>query len=96
MYIGDNMEEVNELEELEEQVKELEDRVYKLEKHEASRRVKSSIKLLITILMIGAAIFGIFYAYNYVTNELPKIIENEVKEKGNDAINSIKDTIKGN
>ena len=90
------MEEVNELEELEEQVKELEDRVYKLEKHEASRRVKSSIKLLITILMIGAAIFGIFYAYNYVTNELPKIIENEVKEKGNDAINSIKDTIKGN
>ena len=96
MYIGDNMEEVNELEELEEQIKELEDRVYKLEKHEASRRVKSSIKLLITILMIGAAIFGIFYAYNYVTNELPKIIENEFKEKGNDAINSIKDTIKGN
>ena len=86
------MEEVNELDELQEQVKELEERVYKLEKHEAARKVKSGIKLLISLLMIGAVVFGIFYAYNYITNELPKMIENEVKEKGNDAINSIKDT----
>ena len=66
------MESNEEVLELQEQVKELEDRVYKLEKHEATRRVKSGIKLLITLLMIGALVFGIFYGYNYVVNELPK------------------------
>ena len=46
------MESNEEVLELQEQVKELEDRVYKLEKHEATRRVKSGIKLFITLLMI--------------------------------------------
>ena len=86
------MESNEEVLELQEQVNELEDRIYKLEKHEATRRVKSGINLL----MIGALVFGIFYGYNYVVNELPKLIEKEVKEKGNDTINTIKDTIKGN
>ena len=44
------MESNEEVLELQEQVKELEDRIYKLEKHEATRKVKSGIKLLITNL----------------------------------------------
>jgi hypothetical protein len=82
--------------ELEEQIKELEDRVYVLEKHEATRKVKSSVKLLIKVILIIGFILGLFYAYNYVVNELPKIIEREVKEAGENTINKIEDTIKGN
>ena len=96
MYIGDNMEEVNELEELEEQVKLLEDRIYVLERRDASRRARGWLKILFNLLLIGAVIFGVFYAYNYVINDLPKLIENQVKEKGNNIINDVTDKIKGN
>ena len=101
------MEEVNELEELQEQVKLLEDRVYTLERRDASRRARGWLSILIKLLLFIALVFGAFYAYNYITNELPTMIENEVKEKGNVAvdkvkekgsnvIDTIKDTIKGN
>ena len=63
--------------ELKEQVKELEDRIYVLERKEASRKVGHLIKILIYLVIIGGLIFGAFYGYNYVKNELPKLIENE-------------------
>ncbi len=87
------MEEINELQE---QVRILEDRVYVLERKEATRKVLHGIKLLIYILIIGGIIFGGFYGYNYVKSELPKIIENKVKETGNNIKDKISDTIKGN
>ena len=96
MNIGDNMEEVNELDELQEQVKLLEDRVYTLERRDAARRARGWLSILIKLLIIIALVFGAFYAYNYITNELPRMIENEVKEKGSNVIDTIKDTIKGN
>ena len=90
------MEEVNELDELQEQVKLLEDRVYTLERRDAARRARGWLSILIKLLIIIALVFGAFYAYNYITNELPRMIENEVKEKGSNVIDTIKDTIKGN
>jgi len=74
------MEEVNELEDLQEQVKELEDRVYILERHESSRKIGKLIKTLITVFIIIGIGYGIIKAYNYVTNELPKVIDEKVKE----------------
>ena len=90
------MEEVNEIDELQEQVRLLEDRIYVLERKEASRKVRGWISVLIKLLIFIALVFGVFYAYNYITKELPKLVENEVKETGSNAINKVKDTIKGN
>lgn len=93
MILGDNMEELNELQE---QVRLLEDRVYVLERQEATRKVKTWVKILFKVLLLVALVVGAFYAYNYVVDELPKLIENKIKETGNDAVNKVKDTIKGN
>ena len=93
MYIGDNMEEINELQE---QVRLLEDRVYVLERQEASRKVRTWLKILFKVLILIAVVVGAFYAYNYVVDELPKIIENKIKETGSNAVEKVKDTIKGN
>ena len=93
MILGDNMEELNELKE---QVRLLEDRVYVLERQEATRKVKTWVKILFKVLLLVALVVGAFYAYNYVVDELPKLIENKIKETGNDAVNKVKDTIKGN
>ncbi len=87
---------MEELNELQEQVKILEDRVYVLERQEATRKVKSWVKLLFKVLILVAVVVGAFFAYNYVVDELPKIIENKIKETGNETINKVKDTIKGN
>ena len=56
MKLGDNMEEVVELQE---QVKLLEERVYVLERQEATRKVKSWVKILFKLLII-LAIMQIF------------------------------------
>ena len=90
------MEEVNEMNELQEQVRLLEDRIYVLERKDAARRARGWLRILIKILILIALIIGGFYAYNYVTSELPKIIENQIKETGTSTINKITDTIKGN
>ena len=74
------MEDVSELEELQEQVKILEDRVYALEKHESTRRIGKLIKTLISIFIVIGIGYGIIKAYDYVTNELPKVIDEKVKE----------------
>ena len=87
---------MEELNELQEQVKILEDRVYVLERQEATRKVKSWVKLLFKVLILVAVVVGAFFAYNYVVDELPKLIENKIKETGNETINKVKDTIKGN
>ena len=87
---------MEELNELQEQVKILEDRVYVLERQEATRKVKSWVKLLFKVLILVAVVVGAFFAYNYVVDELPKLIENKIKETGNEAVNKVKDTIKGN
>ena len=76
--------------ELKEQVKELEDRIYVLERKEASRKVGHLIKTLIYLLIVGGIIFGAIYGYNYVKNELPKLVENQVKETGNKITSKIK------
>lgn len=87
---------MEELNELQEQVKILEDRVYVLERQEATRKVKNWIKLLFKVLILVAVVIGSFLAYNYVVDELPKLIENKIKETGNEAVNKVKNTIKGN
>ena len=87
---------MEELNELQEQVRILEDRVYVLERQEATIKVKSWVKLLFKVLILVAVVVGAFFAYNYVVDELPKLIENKIKETGNETINKVKDTIKGN
>jgi hypothetical protein len=87
---------MEELNELQEQVKILEERVYVLERQEATRKVKNWIKILFKVLILVAVVIGSFLAYNYVVDELPKLIENKIKETGNEAVNKVKDTIKGN
>jgi len=87
---------MEELNELQEQVKILEERVYVLERQEATRKVKNWIKILFKVLILVAVVIGSFLAYNFVVDELPKLIENKIKETGNEAVNKVKDTIKGN
>ena len=76
------MEEVNELDELQEQVRILEDRVYALERHESSRRIGKLVKSLISIFIVLAVGYGLIKGYSYVTKELPKVIEEKIKAVG--------------
>lgn len=64
--------------ELENQVKELNDRLYDIEKKEAGRKVTKLVKSLISLLIIIGIIYGGLRAYSYVTNDLPKEIDKKV------------------
>ncbi len=69
--------------ELENRIIELEKKINTLERHETNRRVGKAIKTLITLLIIGAIFYGGYKGYNYVKNELPKVIDDKIKDVKN-------------
>ena len=83
--MGDMMDEKiieleNQIIDNEEKIKELENRLYAIERREASRKVGKSIKLLLTFITILAIAYGGIKAYNYITNELPQVVNNNIKD----------------
>ena len=66
----------------------LNQRVKILEGKEHKRSVFKSIKFLATIAIIGLISFGVWKAYDYITNYVPTYLEEQIK-----AINPFGDTI---
>lgn len=64
--------------ELQNEIDTLNKRIEILEKRENRRRSCGYIKLIIKILMIGAIIFGIWRGYEYITHEIPNIMEDKI------------------
>ena len=76
---------MDEIEKLKAEIKVLNKRIAILEGKENRRHAFRGIRLLIKIFIILAIIYCIWYGYDYVTNSIPKQIENGVKDllKGN-------------
>lgn len=71
---------MNELAELKNEIKTLNKRISHLENQERKRSAFKRIRLIFKILMILALIYGVWYAYDYVTNSIPNQIKNGITE----------------
>ena len=69
----------DDLELLKEEVKYLKKRIEVLEKTENHRRVNRYIRAIIKILAILFLAFAVWRGYDYVVNNIPKIIEEKIK-----------------
>ena len=73
---------MEELQELREEVELLTKKVELLESKENKRKAFSYLKILFKIILIGVCIYGVYWGYNYVVNELPNVIVDKVKDVG--------------
>lgn len=68
----------NDIDKLEEEILLLKKRISILEGKENRRRAFGYIKLIVKILLILLIAFGIWRAYDYVSNDVPKLIEDKI------------------
>ncbi len=68
-----------EIEELQEEIEILKKRINNLERKENIRKAHSYFKMIIKIIIIALIVFGIWYGYNYVVNEIPNIVDDKIK-----------------
>lgn len=66
--------------ELKEEIRILNKRIDSLEKSNNQRKAFSLAKLFIKICFILLLIYGIWKGYEYVTGELPRIMDEKIKE----------------
>ena len=66
------------IDKLEEEILLLKKRISILEGKENRRRAFGYIKLIVKILLILLIAFGIWRAYDYVSNDVPKLIEDKI------------------
>ena len=69
-----------EVERLKKEILILNERVKILEGKEHRRSIFKLFKFLLTILVIGLVAFGIWKAYDYITNYIPTYLEEKVDE----------------
>lgn len=70
----------NEIIELKEEMNILNERISALEKSNNHRKAYAYTKALIKICLILLSIYGIWRGYQYVTSELPKLVDEKIKE----------------
>ena len=70
----------DEILELKEEIKFLEKRIDVLERSNNNRKAGIYLKMIIKICAILLVIFGLWRGYEYATREIPKLIEDKVKE----------------
>lgn len=76
----------NEVLELKEEIEFLTRRIEILESKDNKRRAFSYLRLLVKIILILVSIYGIWIGYKYVVNEIPKIMDDKIKEINNQKI----------
>lgn len=69
-----------EIEELKQEIVVLTKKVEMLEKKENQRRIAFYLKLLFKIILIGLFAYGVWRGYEYVSKEIPNIMEEKIKE----------------
>ena len=71
---------MNNVEDLEQEIKILKKRIEILENIENKRKIYKNIHLIIKICLFLLIIYGIYQGYEYITKNIPNIIENQIKE----------------
>lgn len=70
----------DEMVELKEEISFLKKRIEILEKINNRRKAYSYFKLLVKLCLILLTLYGIWRGYGYVKDEIPKLIDNKIKE----------------
>lgn len=70
----------NEVIELREEIELLTERIAVLEKNESKRKAFAYTKILVRIIMLLLFFYGVWKGYEYVVNEIPKLMEEKIKE----------------
>ena len=70
----------SEVNKLKEEIELLNKRINVLEKKESRRRSLIYLKALGKLLVIGALVFGVWRGYEYVVNEVPRMMEEKIKD----------------
>ncbi len=68
------------IDDLYEEIKLLKKRINILEGKENRRKALSYMKMIIKIISFCLLLFGIWKGYDYVVNEIPNLIKNEINE----------------
>ena len=68
------------LTELKEEIRLLNERIDVLEKNENKRKAYFYLKILIRVIIILACVYGVWKGYEYISKELPSILEEKIKE----------------
>ena len=66
--------------ELKEEIDFLSQRIEILEKNEKKRQAFFYVKILIKIVLLLAVVYGLWRGYEYIVNEIPKIMEEKINE----------------
>jgi hypothetical protein len=69
-----------ELQALKEEVSLLTQKVEILEKKENRRKAFTYVKILVKVILILGAMYGIYWGYQYLSKELPRMMEEKIKE----------------
>ena len=79
------------IDELKEEITYLKKRIDILEKTERKRKAFKSLRIIIKILFYGLIIFGIWKAYDYLTNEVPNMVSEEVENAKDNIVDKAKE-----
>lgn len=78
------------IDELKEEITYLKKRIDILEKTERKRKAFKSLRIIIKILFYGLIIFGIWKTYDYLTNEVPNMVSEEVENAKDNIVEKAK------
>lgn len=68
------------IQELKREIDLLNAKVESLENKEKKRKTLSYVRLLLKVAIILFSIYGLFWSYNYLVEEVPKILQEKVKD----------------
>ena len=71
---------MNDIENLKQEIKILKKRVEILESIENKRKITKNLNIIIRICLLLLIVFLVYTGYNYVTENIPNIIESKVKD----------------
>ena len=78
------------IDELKEEIIYLKKRIDILEKTERKRKAFKLLRIIIKIIFYGLIIFGIWKAYDYLTNEVPNMVSEEVENAKDNIVDKAK------
>lgn len=78
------------IDELKEEIEYLKKRIDILEKTERKRKAFKSLRIILKILFYGLIIFSIWKTYDYITNEIPHMVSEEVENAKDNIVEKAK------
>ena len=70
----------DEIDELKEEIKNLNERIDALEKVNRHRKAFKYAKAILKVCLLLLSVYAIWRGYEYVVNEVPKVVDEKIKE----------------